>query len=394
MLRIAFYYNHFNTVGHSLRVFSLVKNIKKKLKEKVKIIILQDGKKQNLFPFNKYGRLYFLPYGLSKKAFFSKTDLFTYQAIKDGALKYMFKERAKSIREVLHKFRPHIFITEYYPLGMGFWSFETPYILDFLKERFHCKIIGSTGYPTWSKDSYKIIKQFYDMVFIHCPRDFFEEFITHPMVPGEGRQIIKNIENYLGNRLIFTGYILDKNFKLKRDIRESLLLDKKYLVLVSRGGGIINERIILNILLLAKELKRIFIVISTGIFTEQKKFNHYRKLSESLSNVKLVKMLEPNFESYLKACNLSINMAGYNTVVRILWFGKKSIIFPQDTTEQLIRADLISKNYPVKVLSQNTDLEILEKSILEMVNKKDNFPKLEEKKFQGLENTIDYLFKI
>jgi predicted glycosyltransferase len=396
MLHIIFYFNHYNTLGHSIRVFSLVKGLKEYFKEKIKIIVLQGGKRQYILPFTKYARLYILPYSIDKRGLFIEESINIYKKmISSGKIDNMLKERLSFIKNIIDKFRPNIFITEYFPFGQEFWTFEMPYILRYLKDNFDCKIVGSSGYLSWITNTYDYIKEFYDFLFIHSPIEFCKDY--HLYLPERGSLELDRVLTEFANKIYFTNFVLEKtktnDCKIKRD--RYLGSGQRKLILVSRGGGILNIKILLTSIITAKRNQDLFFLIACGPATTVKEFTEYNKLAKGINNVKIIKVIAPTiFDSYLKAADLNVNMAGYNTTVRLLYYGKKSILVPyHKSTEQIWRADLAKKYLPSRIiLEKDLNIAILEKNIWELLEDKNNYSvKIDRDWFSGVFNTIQKL---
>jgi predicted glycosyltransferase len=370
MIRITFYYIQRN-LGHSRHVFSLIKNIKLHFKENVSIIVFQSGREKNPFPFKDYGKLYVLP----------SSNL---------------KERFSLIIKTLKIFKPHIFITEFYPFGNDIWSFEVPYILDYIKKKLKSKIFASISYLMWSKDALGLLKEFYEGIFCHFPKTYLEVYLNSSEACKNGKILFRNILEEFPNRIYFTGYVLDKDLFLKssQKLKEKFPDSQKKMILVSRGGGSKDKKaIIISSLFVAKKMKDYFFVIVTGPNTPEEEFLEYKKIAKSISNVRLCKYFS-NFRDYLKACILSINEAGYNTTTEILWLKKKSVIIPYHTEEQRFRGYFLNKMYKLPVIfPEDLTLEKLREEIQKEL-RNDRIIPTRKDDFKGIENTIKMLSRL
>lgn len=391
MLKLAFYYNHYNTLGHSTRVFSLVKGLKEYFGKKAEIIVLQGGKDQPLIPLSRYSRVYLLPYSIDKRGLFIEENIKIYEnMISSGKLDGMLKKRILFTKSILNEFKPNIFITEYFPFGQEFWTFELPHILRYIKSKFNCKIIGSAGYLSYINNIYNYIQEFYDALFIHSPKEFIYDYrkYLHKKWSDELDKIFKDFSA----KIFFTGFVISENSSLAivEDIRRRYLTKKfKKLILVSRGGGIVNKRIILSSIMAAKLQEDIFFIITCGPATSEREFTEYKKLSKNVSNLKLAKAIAPDlFDSYLKAADLNISMSGYNTTVRLLYLGSKVILVPYGTSEQGWRADLVSKYLPCRVIPEkDLNVSLLRKNIAELLNQDVTEKSINKGWFEGVNQT-------
>ena len=396
-MKLAIYFNHYQTLGHTTRVITLLKGLKEQFGPKVKILIFHSGKK-NIFNLKKYGKVIDLPFSLDKRWFNLqlrfRLDIWS---VKLYGLENFLKKRLSIMKKELNKFKPDIFISEYYPFGKEFWAFELEFILEFLKKAFNTRIFSSVGYPFFMKDTAKIFNYYYDGVFFHYLRDEMFQYIKFL------RQIkttvdLKELEGFLkkfANKIYYTGYLIEKK-RLKEpcQIRKKLGLDlNRKLVVVSRGGGVVRNDIIIQSIKAAKILKKVFFLISAGPATSLDEFKYFKTLANLCNNVRLVLFLE-NFEDYLNAADLSINMAGYNTIVRLLWLKKQSLTIPLvsniGNVEQEWRAKLIEKFGLFKVLNEKyLNLEVFLNNIRKMLKEPllaNNL--INRLSFEGKENTL------
>jgi len=396
MFRVIFYFNHYNTLGHSTRIFSIVKALKEFYGRRIEITILQGGKKQRFIPLSNFAKVYLLPYSLDKRGLFIEESRKIYEKmVIHKKMEEMLKERLSLMKKIIAKQKPDVFITEYFPFGKEFWSFEIPYILEYLKKKTNCKIVSSCGYLSWSENLYEYVKDFYDLILIHSPAEFCLRYYKylHP----KGVEEISKVFKEFSKKIFFTGFILDtfpKEKYNKKDLKFPFLKKKKKkLILVSRGGGIVNKKIILASLLLAKNNKDLSFVICCGPATSSEELKEYKKFSKDLKNVRLIKFLPHSFfDAHLKECDLSINMAGYNTIVRLLYYKKKSLILPYYTTEQRWRAKEVEKYLCSRVIEKNDfTFSLFEKEVKELLEVKNENIKINKDWFSGIANTIKLL---
>lgn len=352
--RLIFYYNHYNTLGHSTRVFSLVAGLKRHYRDKIDIAVLQGGRRQPLLPLDKYAKVFLLPYSMDRRGLFVEEHEHFYQKmIIHKRLDSMLRQRLRVIRKVINDYKPDLFISEYFPFGKEFWTFEVPHILEYLKENFKCKIVSSSGYLSCIENTYQCIRDYYDMLLIHSPQDFAKDYPLY--LHKNGVSQIRRVFDEFSDKIKFTGFVLDEpRNDSSRYLRKIHLGSRyKHLVLVSRGGGIVNKKIIIASMLAAKKLKNTCFIICCGPATTEKEFSQYMSISKSVHNITLRKEIPiEQFGAYLEACDLSISMAGYNTTVKLLYYGKKSILVPFETYEQLWRAELVSRYLPVRIIKE------------------------------------------
>jgi predicted glycosyltransferase len=300
-----------------------------------------------------------------------------------------FRDRLAFIKKVIDKFRPNVFMTEDFPFAREFWSFEVPYIIKYLKNGFACRIVGSSGYLGWIDNMHEYIKELYDLLLIHSPWELsqnYQDYFSKRAV-GDLRRVLSDY----AHKIHFTGFIMDRiplgNVK---KIKAKYLDSKhKYLILVSRGGGVFSKKLILCSLLLAQKNKDLFFIISCGPATPEEEFNEYKIFAKNIKNIELYKFIPPScFETYLRAADASINLAGYNTLARLLYYQKKTVLIPYDTQEQRWRADSVAKFLVSRVIKEkDLNTHLLEKALRELLKDSRKAHQFDRRLLCGISNT-------
>lgn len=359
--RILFYFTHKESLGHTTRILNIINYIKNKYSKKVDIYVFQAGKPQRYLPIPKGVRWFSLPYPYYSKLNFKKGS-------SQISIPFYGKLRANYMLSKIKDIEPDIFITEFFPFGREDCRFELMPVLAYLKRR-RVKIYASIGYPYIVRGNIPILLyhcEFYDKFFIHTPRDIEFNYLTKDIQNPLLKHIYDKTFKRLGNKVIYTGYILPFNLN-QLDNYESIKIRSDYnarnkiLVLVSRGGGVIYPKIIASSILAKQYLPENFVfIISAGPASSKKEMLLFRGLIKrtKAKQVYLYKYL-PDFLSYLKASDISINMAGYNTSVPLLYLKKHSILIPSREnpetavgycSEQISRAKILKKYIGSKVL--------------------------------------------
>ncbi len=391
MARIAFYYSHLNTLGHAARLFFLIKELKSVFKNDLEITVLQGGRSQKIFPFREYARVYTLPFSVGKRLTFTpQTRGFYHRIVSSGQAGIMLKERLKRIKNIINRFKPQVFVSEYFPFGRAFWSFEIPPILKYLKNEFGCKVISSSAYlDGCTADTYRCLKNYYDLILIHFPREYFEDYLGY--LDKKKAELAGKILVDFSAKIHFTGFISEGSGNLYRQRINPPPVNRqgKKLILVSRGGGVFGRKLILSSLLLARQRKDLFFVVSCGPATSLAEFNEYKKLSRNIKNLKLFKFLHPSlFERYLKTAAVSINLAGYNTTVKLLGQNKRAVFIPCCTQEQRWRAVLAKRYLRCGVIpEEKLKVSLLDKALNQQLRGKSQPSQMRKGLFSGAADT-------
>ncbi len=339
MLKIAFYYNHYNSLGHGTRSFNLLSYFKKNAD--IDLLILQGGKKQELLDFESLGKVVLLPhsYGKSGMVVDNIWDLYN-KVINTDWARSAFEDRKSLIISEIRRFKPDIFITEYYPMGDAFWTDEVPDVLETV-QRYTDKIYCSCGYVSPVKNVYDIVGKYYKAIFIHSPEDFLAKFLLVFDMPEEYRKLLLSLLNDFNDIVHFTGFITDKAL-------EEVSVKTPF-VLITRGSGVVNKGIVSLGLVLAKKRPDLNFVMVMGPSSNEKDVRDIIALAPK--NLKVYKSLSPGqFNFLLKSCKVSINMSGYNTIVKLMYFRKPTIIYPLMALEQVARAKIMSDFLPSRVI--------------------------------------------
>jgi len=344
--RILFYYTHQESLGHTTRLLSIIQALKKRYPTQTEIAVFQGGMVQDYLDIPVEIKWINLPnpfYGRLDFKVTSKVDISKSKVRSD----YMLSR----IRE----FKPNIFITEFFPFGRRECYWELLPVLQYLKQK-RVKIYASIGYPQVTKRNINMLLtviKFYDRILIHIPTDTENKyFYKNTDIPDLYMQFFKRHEKIID----FTGYILPFNAqktKKKESIQNMIIAKGKKSVLVTRGAGAYYPRIITNSILTKRHLGlQYYITINPGPASSEKETNLFEKcLSRNIDNNIYIQKYIPNLSDYLASFNIIVSTAGYNTVVQLFYFRKKSIVIPfcgyqskKGYIEQVSRAEML-KDY-------------------------------------------------
>lgn len=342
-MRLAFYYNHYNSLGHGLRSFNLLSYIKQHLD--VDILTLQGGKNQELLPFERLGRRVILPYSFSKMGMIVDR----YPKLHDRILstpwaQSVLARRLEVILSEFEQFTPDILITEYYPMGDAFWTNEVPIFLKRIRNKVK-RIFCSCGYVSPVDEAVEVIDKFYDAVFIHSPQRFLESYLRYFRFDNRDREKFIPVFDVHRDKIHYTGFVIDKQ-------EEEIERWDEY-ILVSRGGGVINRKIISLALAFSKYRRNLKFVMVLGPSTSESEVNEVRELAGK--NVIVYHYVSrPQFNYLLKNCRVSLNMSGYNTSTKLLYYSKPAIIYPLDAVEQIARAKCLTEFLPIRIIAESS----------------------------------------
>lgn len=326
-MRIAIYYTHSETMGHSCRIKKISEFLARKGHE---VLVLQGGIPQ---PFLEFGGVSIVNI---PQPLYGRDRLYTES--KKVLDKSVVNKRKDIIKGNITRFRPDAVFTEYFPFGRTEAKYELYPVLEFIKKRLAgTKIYASIGYPIFGNIISRKIIDFsgiYDRIFIHTPgieKEYAERFFSDPVR-------YKSVFDSLKDKITFTGYIADDMPGKAENISG---MGKRKLVVVSRGGGIVYPKIVSTPMLLAKDFEDIFFLVVSGPATTDEEWKVFSRMAERCGNVELRKYV-PGLQRFIHSSSISMNMSGYNTSVELLLGRKKSIVVPLIfEVEQSYRASML-----------------------------------------------------
>ncbi|MDP2905025.1 MAG: glycosyltransferase [Candidatus Omnitrophota bacterium] len=335
MTKILIYYSHKETLGHAVRIMTLAQSFIKFSKPGTKVFLLQAGKKQGIARTGNGIVSIDIPYPYDSKAQFKniRPDL--------GSIPY----RADFIARKIRLIRPDCAIVEFFPFARSICLHEISQGLLFLKEK-GIPVFASVGYPYLD---YNLINnpgrflqlvKIFNRIYIHTPEEFENHFFQQAISDKRLKKTYSDIFRALKDKIVYTGYILPDldnaaNTNLSEIQRWSAFKGKK--VLVSRGGGTIWPKVVTASIMAKKYLGVGYsILISAGTATNQKEWSFFKKLlkNSGARDVVLVRYI-PDFYTALKNCDISVNLAGYNTSVQVLKLNKRSVTIPYVAFKEL-----------------------------------------------------------
>ena len=388
--RILFYFTHKESLGHTTRILSIIRCIKKLYPNKTDIYVFQAGRVQKYMEIPPKISWFNLPYPYYSRLNFKK-----------GSSHYFVplyaKIRANFMLTKIKKIKPDIFITEFFPFGREDARFELLPVIKYLKQN-KIKIFASIGYPYIVRGNIRILLHhcdLYDRFFIHTPSDLEFNYLLRDIDNPLLRHMYNKTFEHIKGKVMYTGYILPfshTDLESIRKIRQNFKAKDKTLVLVNRGGGVRYPKIIASSILAKGYLSDKYIfIIAAGPSSSRKEMSLFRDLIKKTKgrHIYLYKYLH-NFTSYLRASDISINMAGYNTSVQLLYFKKPSIVIPSSEdpetavgycSEQISRSKILKDYLGSRILDyytftavdiaryiKNTDFAKIESSLKRIKN--------------------------
>ncbi len=262
--------------------------------------------------------------------------------------------RADLLLSFFREYQPEIFLVELYPFGRKAFRFELDPVLNAIREGFlpPCKCYVSlrdilverlNDREKFEQRAVTTVNRYFDGLLIHSD----ENVITL----NETFSRVEDITVPIAYTGFVTKHVEDQSRKtIRKDLQ---LTDDEKLIVVSIGGGNVGG----ELLHAALDAFRLFefpgnyhMQIFSGPYFSQDMFNLFQK---DLPDHVVLDRFSNAFPYWLKAADLSISMAGYNTCMNIIQAGVPALVYPfAQNKEQLFRASRFQKNATIQILTE------------------------------------------
>ncbi len=250
--------------------------------------------------------------------------------------------RKQIILQAAINFKPHLLLVD--KVAAGVHGELLPTLRHLKSWAPECKIVlgmrdiedkAGTTKAEWAANGiHPLLNNIYDRILLYGQRDLFDPIFEYDM------SLLATV------KVMECGYLRRaKKTRRSSAVRRELGIDEKPLVLVTVGGGGDGYEIIktyLDMPDIQADQTTYHSLIVTGPLMPRAK----RKALRRAAKEKPVTLLEftPDLPSYMKAADLIVGMAGYNTVCEILSLQKRALLIPRTRTraEQLIRASSLA----------------------------------------------------
>jgi predicted glycosyltransferase len=265
--------------------------------------------------------------------------------------------RSSLIRHVAEHYKPDILLVDYVPKGV--WGELMP-TLQFLKSSMkETKIIlglrdiidePELTKQRWEKgNTYDVIREYYDKILIYgCPR-VYDTAQKYGLVGDISRKV-----NYCG-------YLCKgEPNKSPQNIRKEIGVTKKYLVVITAGGGG-DAYPMMTLCMDALEVLKDKLSIDALFITGPLMKPEYISALEQRAEIIPAKVLTTSYGilDYMNAADLLITMGSYNTMMEAVKLRRPTLVIPRQgpSAEQKIRAKLFSDFGFVEGLPDTSTLE-------------------------------------
>lgn len=264
-------------------------------------------------------------------------------------------ERIEKIKFIFEQEQPDIFLIELFPFGRKAFRFELLPILDSIKAGHYgnVKVICSLRDILVEKNDggkhekrcVESLNKYFDLLLIHSDPKIARLDETFKAV------------NDISIPYSYTGFVARKPHKNIRDtIRQQYGINNgEKLLIASAGGGKVGNSLLKAVFESFAELnlKKTKLLMLTGPFLDQDKYNLMKTASLSLPNITIKKFAQ-DFPDLLTGADAMISMAGYNTCMDILTTNIPSAVLPfAQNREQRMRAEKLAEHISLKIMNVN-----------------------------------------
>ncbi len=290
-------------------------------------------------------------------------------------------ERIKQIRrEILlcafEAHRPDILITELFPFGRKQFSFELLPLLDFARRQTSsggtmivCSLrdilVTRKDQPEYEDRVCQIANRYYDLILVH----------GDPNLQHLGETFLRSSDLVCPVR--YTGYVVQQQPVQLVTTVPAPQPNAARTIVVSNGGGqpLSGHLFLENCLHAAQQLQSVLPLqfhFFAGPFMEEQAFQRLQRLASDIHSVTFTRYT-PNLAACLKQADLSISMAGYNTMMDILSTGVRALVSPftgGGDQEQTVRAQKMAEKGVLNILTpEDLDPPKLATAILAALNR-------------------------
>lgn len=332
--RVMFYCQHVLGMGHLVRSTEIVRALARDFS----VLFVTGGEIPKGFRFpEKVETFELIPLKTSPdfsdlQLCDSSWDMYETQAI-----------RRELLLRAFDNFQPDILVTELFPFGRKQFSFELLPLLERARNRAGKTMIVSSirdilvnrrEQAKYEQRVCEIVNSFYDLVLVHGDERFQTLAETFSRVAD------------LQCPVAYTGYVVQQS---KAAITECGAVPaehgQKPTIVVSNGSGkcpsghLLLESVLRAAPLLQKQIPHQLQVFAGPLIPEDA-YESLQQMAAPSSNVTLARYT-PDLPAFLQRAQLSISMAGYNTVMDILTAGVRALVYPvtgNGDEEQSMRA--------------------------------------------------------
>lgn len=265
-----------------------------------------------------------------------------------AALAALQETRRTMLLQALAAFAPAVFFVELYPFGRKAFEFELVPALTAAREgrlgpavRTVCGVrdilVGKKEQAAYEARVLDRLARFFDAVCVHGDPAFF------PLGATFSREADIPVP------VVYTGYVAPPAVTGRSPdaVRRALgVVDGRELLVVSAGGGKVGSELLVATLGACRQsprLGRAAVRVFAGPYCPDAAYAALEAAADRLPDARVSRFAD-RFPDILAAADLSVSLAGYNTVMALLATGARGLVMPFDQNqEQRMRANRLEE---------------------------------------------------
>jgi predicted glycosyltransferase len=350
------------------------------------------GEKPEGFPFPEHENIEILQLPALK----TDPDFSNLHACTSQSMDEIKTLRRTMLLQAFARFKPDAIVTELFPFGRKHFRFELLPVLEQARQDFRQPLVVSSvrdilvkrkDQAEFEQRVCDLVNAFYDLILVHGDENFQTLEETFSRV------------NDLRCPVVYTGYVMRRSRAAAAAASCSLLVEhREPLIVVSNGSGqyLTGQTLLENVLHAARLLRTRIpheFHMFAGPLMPDAAYNRLQSLAQEADNVKLTRFTA-DLAVLLRRAELSVSMAGYNTMMDVLSSGVRAMVYPvtsNEDQEQIVRADRLAKDGIIEVIrTEELAPEQLAHKLECALGKKSALLSLN---FDGAANTVRFLKK-
>ena len=353
-LKAGIYFSHYECFGHTSRVMAVGEVFKKRFPHG-NLFFIQAGVRQPKARIDQWGQSFCLP-----GVFMDRRNFRGHSPGAGGDA----RERAQRCMDIITNEKPHLLMTEFFPLGWSECRHEL--IPSLVKASRQGGVLWAVaGYPLlvgMDEEWREQILKLYQKIIIFSPpfeKDFLADSFTRP---ADKRKYLDFFDRH-APKITFAGYLLPRQEVILDD--EDLNLPKPPIpkgvckLAVLRGGGAVYPKVIAQAIRASDQLgKDYYVTVVAGPSTTMQEWYLFSTLvgKKKVNNLVLLRALG-DYEGLIRDSDVCVSLASYHTAVMLLKYRKKAVLVPfegygpMSPVEQQARAKMLKEMIGARVLS-------------------------------------------
>ncbi|THB77340.1 MAG: glycosyl transferase [Desulfobacteraceae bacterium] len=280
-----------------------------------------------------------------------------YSVDPERSLDTVKQERTKILTDLLLNEKPDLFLIELYPFGRRAFRFELePAVNAIQQHQVPCKVVCSirdilvekSDVEKYENRVIKALNRHFDAVLVHSDPRLIRLDTTFSRL------------DEIAPPVTYTGFItpMPEKDKVTTFLEQYKPTGREKIVVVSIGSGSVGAPLLISVARsyeYLEQIENLRILMFTGPYMDEADIETLKDIT--LDKPVHVERFCEDFVSLIKAADLSVSMAGYNTCMNLVAAGTPSLVWPFDQNrEQRMRAEELGRFARIRIL-EAADLE-------------------------------------